>query len=41
MLPVSVSVVAHRNCDFMLLDLVAKLADLDIAKTIKTGRTAF
>lgn len=41
MLPVSISLVAHRNCDFMLLDLVGKLADAGIAKAVKTGRTAF
>ncbi|THU86122.1 amidase signature enzyme [Dendrothele bispora CBS 962.96] len=40
-LPVSISLVASRNCDFMLLDLVDKLADEGIVKEVKTGRTAF
>ncbi|KAK7461377.1 hypothetical protein VKT23_008554 [Stygiomarasmius scandens] len=40
-LPVSISLVASRNCDFMLLDLVDKLADAGIVRDVKTGRTAF
>lgn len=41
MLPVSVSLVARRGCDFMLMDLVGALADDGIMQTVKTGRTAF
>ena len=40
-LPVSLSLVARRGCDFMLLDLVGKLADAGIITKVKAGRTAF
>ncbi|KAH8112112.1 amidase signature enzyme [Phellopilus nigrolimitatus] len=40
-LPVTVSLVARRGCDFMLLDLVGALAEAGIVQTVKTGRTAF
>lgn len=40
-LPVTVSLVTRRGCDFMLLDLVAALADKGIVQTVKTGRTAY
>ncbi|KAA1466956.1 amidase signature enzyme [Dentipellis sp. KUC8613] len=40
-LPVTVSLVARRGCDFVLLDLVSALADAGIVQTVKTGRTAF
>ncbi|KAL5527170.1 hypothetical protein ACEPAG_5961 [Sanghuangporus baumii] len=40
-LPVSISLVARRGCDFMLLDLVGKLADAGIISKVKAGRTAF
>ncbi|THG97905.1 hypothetical protein EW145_g7517, partial [Phellinidium pouzarii] len=40
-LPVAASLVARRGCDFMLLDLVAALADKGIVQSAKTGRTAF
>ncbi|THH19825.1 hypothetical protein EW146_g1427 [Bondarzewia mesenterica] len=40
-LPVTVSIVARRGCDFMLLDLLEALADAGIVQTVKTGRTAF
>ncbi|KAL5508468.1 COQ2 [Sanghuangporus vaninii] len=40
-LPVSISLVARRGCDFMLLDLVGKLADAGVITKVKTGRTAF
>ncbi|KAL7623647.1 hypothetical protein AAE478_005199 [Parahypoxylon ruwenzoriense] len=41
MVPVTVSVIAKRGCDFMLWNMFEKLADEGILKTIKTGRTAF
>ncbi|KAI1471951.1 amidase family protein [Daldinia caldariorum] len=41
MIPVTVSVVARRGCDFMLWNMWQKLADEGVLKTIKTGRTAF
>ncbi|KAA1466957.1 amidase signature enzyme [Dentipellis sp. KUC8613] len=40
-LPVTVSLVARRGCDFVLLDLLNALADADIVHVVKTGRTAF
>ncbi|KAF5344802.1 hypothetical protein D9758_014416 [Tetrapyrgos nigripes] len=40
-LPVSISLVARRGCDFVLLDLVDKLADEGLVQEVKTGRTAF
>lgn len=40
-MPVSVSVIAKRGCDFMLWNMWQKLADLGVLKTMKTGRTAF
>lgn len=41
LLPVSVSLVTRRGCDFTLLDLVGALADEGLVNTVKTGRTAF
>lgn len=41
MLPVTVSLVARRGCDFMLMDLISALADKGIVQTVKTGRTAY
>ncbi|KAI2632699.1 amidase family protein [Hypomontagnella submonticulosa] len=41
MVPVTVSVIAKRGCDFMLWNMWEKLADEGVLKTIKTGRTAF
>ncbi|KAI0882640.1 amidase family protein [Annulohypoxylon maeteangense] len=41
MVPVTVSVIAKRGCDFMLWNMWEKLADEGLLKTIKTGRTAF
>jgi hypothetical protein len=38
-LPVSIDVLAHRNCDLMLLDLAADLADAGLLKEVKTGST--
>jgi len=40
-LPVMLSLVAHRSCDFMLMDLIGALADKGIVQTSKSGRTAF
>ncbi|KAI2471529.1 amidase family protein [Annulohypoxylon bovei var. microspora] len=41
MVPVTVSVVAKRGCDFMLWNMWERLADEGMLQTIKTGRTAF
>jgi hypothetical protein len=38
-LPVAIDLLSHRNCDLMLLDLVKALADAEILKEVKTGRT--
>ncbi len=40
-MPVTVSVIAKRGCDYMLWNMWEKLADLGILKPVKTGRTAF
>lgn len=41
MVPVTVSVVARRGCDFMLWDMFERLADEGVLRTVKTGRTPF
>ncbi|KAI1088958.1 amidase family protein [Rostrohypoxylon terebratum] len=41
MVPVTVSVIAKRGCDFMLWNMWEKLADEGVLNIIKTGRTAF
>lgn len=41
MVPVTVSVVARRGCDFMLWDMVERLAEEGVLRTVGTGRTAF
>lgn len=40
-MPVTVSVIAKRGCDFMLWNMWEKLADMGVLKEVKTGRTAF
>ncbi|KAJ9145344.1 Amidase signature domain protein [Pleurostoma richardsiae] len=40
-MPVTVSVIAKRGCDFMLWNMWEKLAENGVLKTVKTGRTAF
>ncbi|KFA63308.1 hypothetical protein S40285_07637 [Stachybotrys chlorohalonatus IBT 40285] len=40
-LPINVDLVAARGCDKLLLDILHRLADKGIAKTVKTGRMAF
>ncbi|KAF8885757.1 amidase signature domain-containing protein [Infundibulicybe gibba] len=40
-LPVAVQLVAHPGCDFMLVDLVQKLAELGVLGPTVAGRTAF
>lgn len=40
-LPIVMDPMAYPGCDNMLLDLVEKLAEKGIIKTVKTGRTAF
>lgn len=41
MLPVTVSIVAKRGCDFMLFNIVDSLTKSGVLQTVKTGRTAF
>ncbi|KAF1810167.1 amidase signature enzyme [Eremomyces bilateralis CBS 781.70] len=38
-LPVAIDLLAHRNCDLMLLDLAKALADDELLKEVKAGRT--
>ncbi|KAI8712470.1 Amidase domain-containing protein [Fusarium sp. LHS14.1] len=40
-LPIVMDLMAYPGCDNMLLDLVEKLAERGIIKTVKTGRTVF
>ena len=41
MLPVTVDMAVKRGCDFVLYDVVEKLAETGMLKLVKTGRTAF
>ncbi|KAI0007521.1 amidase family protein [Xylariaceae sp. FL0662B] len=41
MVPVTVSVIAKRGCDFMLWNMFENLTNEGVLKAIKTGRTAF
>ncbi|KAK5076662.1 hypothetical protein LTR51_002345 [Lithohypha guttulata] len=41
MVPVTISLVAKRGCDFVLFNLISRLAELGVLQTVKTGRTAF
>lgn len=41
MVPVTINMVVKRGCDFVLLNMIEKLADHGVLKAVKTGRTAF
>ncbi|KAI2616304.1 amidase family protein [Hypoxylon sp. NC1633] len=41
MVPVTVSVIARRGCDFMLWNMWERLAHEGVLRSVKTGRTAF
>ncbi|KAK0294879.1 hypothetical protein LTS00_006714 [Friedmanniomyces endolithicus] len=41
MVPVTINMVVKRGCDFMLFNMIEKMADAGILKTVKTGKTAF
>ena len=41
LVPVTVSMVVKRGCDFVLFDLIERLADAGVVRAVKTGRTAF
>jgi hypothetical protein len=41
MVPVTINMVVKRGCDFVLYNMIEKLADEGVLKTVRTGRTAF
>ncbi|KAK5742080.1 hypothetical protein LTR17_003588 [Elasticomyces elasticus] len=41
MVPVTINMVVKRGCDFVLFDMIERLADAGVLKGVKTGRTAF
>jgi hypothetical protein len=41
MVPVTINMVVKRGCDFVLYNMIEKLADEGVLKSVKTGRTAF
>ncbi|KAF9732534.1 hypothetical protein PMIN03_002961 [Paraphaeosphaeria minitans] len=41
MVPLTVNMVVRRGCDFMLLNMIEKLADHGVLKAVETGKTAF
>ena len=41
MIPVTINMVAKRGCDFVLLNMIERMADAGILMTVKTGRTPF
>ena len=41
MVPVTINLVVKRGCDFVLYNMIEKLADEGVLKSVKTGRTAF
>jgi hypothetical protein len=41
MVPVTINLVVKRGCDFVLYNMIEKLADEGVLKTVNTGRTAF
>lgn len=41
MVPVTLSLVMRRGCDYSLFGLIEKMADVGMLKAVKTGRTAF
>jgi hypothetical protein len=41
MVPVTINMVVKRGCDFVLLNMIEKMADAGILKAVKTGRTPF
>ncbi|KAH7309124.1 amidase signature domain-containing protein [Stachybotrys elegans] len=40
-MPISVDLVAARGCDGLLLDILNRLTELGVSKTVKTGKVAF
>lgn len=41
MVPVTINMVVKRGCDFVLYNMIEKLADEGVLKTVKTGSTAY
>ncbi|RMZ74417.1 amidase family [Pyrenophora seminiperda CCB06] len=41
MVPVTVNLVVKRGCDFVLYNMIERLADEGVLRAVKTGRTAF
>lgn len=41
MVPVTINMVMKRGCDFVLYNMIERLADAGVLKTVKTGRTAY
>lgn len=41
MVPVTLSLVMRRGCDYSLFGLIEKMANVGMLRTVKTGRTAF
>ncbi|KAK3072590.1 hypothetical protein LTR53_006544 [Teratosphaeriaceae sp. CCFEE 6253] len=41
MVPVTINMVVKRGCDFVLYNMIERLADAGVLKAVKTGRTAF
>lgn len=40
-IPVTINMIVKRGCDFMLFNMIEKLAKEGVLQTVKTGRTAF
>ena len=41
MVPVTINMVVKRGCDFLLMNMIERLADEGVLRTVKTGRTPF
>ncbi|KAF5857938.1 hypothetical protein ETB97_005128 [Aspergillus alliaceus] len=41
MMPVSMNLVVKRGCDFVLFNMIERLADAGLLRTVKAGRTLF
>ncbi|KAK5111714.1 hypothetical protein LTR85_011759 [Meristemomyces frigidus] len=41
MVPVTINMVVKRGCDFVLFNMIEKLADAGVLRSVKTGKTAF
>lgn len=41
MVPVTINMVVKRGCDFVLYNMIDKLADAGVLSAVKTGKTAY